>query len=195
MELNFLKKAKKNQIMAFMVVICVFILVGYSFLFLGPVMSKLTFLFQNVSRLRIKLDTAEISINSMPKLKKEIGEIRSKVDFYSNKLPREEEFPSILESLSDMAQDANVKITKILPGKDSQILVKEEVSSDIYQQKEILISAQCGYHQLGAFIVALENTERFMEVSDIEIETRKINPKRHNVRLTVKTFILKGESE
>lgn len=195
MEINFLKKAKKKQIMTFMAVVCFFILVGYFFLFLTPVVSKLTFLFQNVSGLRIRLDTAEISINSMPKLKREIEEIRSEVDFYSNKLPRKEEFPSILENLSDMAQDANVKITKILPGKDSQILIEEEARSDIYQQREILISAQCGYHQLGAFIAALENTERFMKVSAIKIEAGKVNPKRHNVQLTVKTFILRGENE
>ena len=195
MELNFLKKAKKKQVMTFMVVVCFFIVVGYFFLFFPPVMSKLTFLFQNVSRLRIRIDAAEISINSMPKLKRGIEEIRSKVDFYSNKLPREEEFPSVLENLSDMAQDAGVKITKILPSKDSQISVEGEASSDIYQQKEILISAQCGYHQLGAFIAALENAERFMEVSHIEIESGRVNPKRHSVQLTVKTFILKGESE
>ncbi len=72
MDLSFLKKVKKKQIMTFMVVACFFILVGYSFIFLKPVISKLTFLFQNVSELRIRLGTAEISINSMPKLKREI---------------------------------------------------------------------------------------------------------------------------
>ncbi|MEA3306001.1 MAG: type 4a pilus biogenesis protein PilO [Candidatus Omnitrophota bacterium] len=194
MELNFLKKAKKNQMMAFTAVVCVVILAGYFFFFLSPITLKLTFLFQEVSGLRANLGAAKVLIGSMPKLKREIKEIRSKMDFYSNKLPGEEEFPSILENLSDMAQDAGVKIIKILPykDKDSRVLVKEAVGPDIYRQKEILISAQCGYHQLGAFIAAIENSERFMEISDIEIEAGKVNPKRHSVQLTVKTFVLKG---
>ena len=74
MELNFLKKAKKNQMMAFTAVVCAVILTGYFFFFLKPITSKLTFLFQEVSGLRTNLDMAEISINSMPKLKREIEE-------------------------------------------------------------------------------------------------------------------------
>ena len=195
MRLDFLKKAKKSEIMGFTVLVCVLVVVGYYFLFLSPVASRLSFLFRESSGIQSKINKAEISINSMPKIKKEIEELRAKENFYSNKLPREEEFPAVLEDLSSMAQNSGVKITKILPMKESPISTEEVTASEIYSRKAILVTAQCGYHQLGAFIAELENAQRFMEISDIRVEAGRISPKRHNVQLIVKTFILKGESE
>jgi Tfp pilus assembly protein PilO len=193
MQLDFLKKAKKDEIILITVAACCLILVGYYFLFLAPVTSKFLLVFRGASRVGIKLADAELSINRMPMMRKEIEELRSNEDVYSSKLPREEEFPAVLESLSDMAQNAGVKITKILPVRESLPYSNEPSHPGIYQQKEIRIDAQCGYHELGTFIAALESAKRFMEVSDIRIEVGKVNPKRHNVQLTVKTFILEGE--
>lgn len=187
-----MKKAKKNEIIIYTVAASCIVFVGYYFLFLSPVISRFLSVFRKVATVQSKLNEAELSINRMPKIKEEIEELRNKADFYSNKLPKEEEFPVVLESLSDMAKNADVKITKILPVKSSTTFSEGNIQSDIYDQKEISIDAQCGYHQLGEFIAELENAERFMEVSDIKIETGKANPKRHNVQLTVKTFILKG---
>ena len=195
MRLDFLKKAKKSEIMMLTIIICGLIIGGYHFLFLSPVVSRLSFLFRETSRIQNRINKAEISIDSAPRIKKEIKELKAKEVFYSNKLPREEEFPAILEDLSGMAQSSRVKITKILPMKDSRVSSEEDAGSGIYSQKAILINAQCGYHQLGAFIAELEGAERFMEVSDIRIEAGRINPKRHNVQLIVKTFILKGENK
>ncbi len=195
MRLDFLKKAKKSEIMGLTVVICGLIIGGYHFLFLSPVVSRLSFLFRETSRIQNRINKAEISIDSAPRIKKEIKELKAKEVFYSNKLPREKEFPAILEDLSGMARSSGVKITKILPMKDSRVSSEEDTGSGIYSQKAILINAQCGYHQLGAFIAELEGAERFMEVSDIRVEAGRINPKRHNVQLIVKTFILKGGSK
>ena len=193
MQLDFLKKAKKSEIRVFTVLVCMIIVVGYYFIFLSPVTSKLPFLFRETSRMQNLINKAELSINSMPKIKKEIEGLKSKETLYSSNLPKEEEFPAILESLSNMAKSTKVKITKILPMKESRGFSEEEAASDIYRQQAILINAQCGYHQLGEFIAELEGAERFMEVSDIRIEAGLVNLKRHSVQLIVKTFILKGQ--
>lgn len=193
MKLDFLKKTKKHEFMIFAIAACFLILVGYYFLFLSPVISKFLSVFREVSRMQSKLDKAELSIERMPVIEREIDELKTKTNFYSNKLPKEEEFPEVLEDLSDMAQSAGIKITKIIPVKKSRDDFENGPHLDIYSQQGILINAQCGYHQLGTFIAALESAERFMEVSDIRIEAGKINPKRHNVQLVVKTFLLKGE--
>ena len=195
MQLDFLKKAKKSEIIAFTVLVCMIIVIGYYFLFLSPVTSKLPFLFRETSRIQTEINKAELSINSMPKIKEQIKELKSKEVLYSSNLPREEEFPAVLESLSSMAKSANIKITKILPMKESRASLEKETATNIYRQQAILINAQCGYHQLGEFIAELESAERFMEVSDIRIDAGVVNPKRHSVQLIVKTFILKGKNE
>jgi type IV pilus assembly protein PilO len=193
MKLDFLKKAKKSEIVAFTVIVSCVIVIVYYFIFLAPVMAKFLYVFSEVSRTQSRLNEAEYSVDRSPKIKKEIEELKAKAEFYSSKLPREEEFPAVLENLSDMAKNAGVKITKILPVRDSQLLPETGEHLDIYREKEISITAQCGYHQLGTFISELENSERFMKVSDIKIDAARANTKRHNIQLIVKTFILEGE--
>ena len=196
MDLNFLKKANKNEIMGLTGLACLVVIVGYYLLFLAPVASKFALLFRETSKLQNMINKAELSINSMPKIKSEIGELKSKEEFYSSKLPREEEFPAMLENLSGMARNAKVKITKILPVKNPDASSEEEGAGlKIYSEEAIVINAQCGYHQLGAFVAELESAERFMEISDIKIEAGRVNPKRHNVQLIVKAFILKSEKK
>jgi len=195
MQLDFLKKAKKNEIIAFTGLICAVILVGYFFLFLNPITSKLVDLSRKLSKLQSDLAIADLAIGSMPKLEKEVGELKNRTISYSNRLPKEEEFPALLESLSTMAQNTDVKITKIVPIKDTEAAPVEKASPPgIYQEKGILINAQCGYHQLGMFISELESAERFMEIFDITIESVKMMPRRHNVQLIVKTFVLKDKN-
>ena len=195
MQLDFLKKAKKNEILAFVAMVSAIIIIGYYFLFLTPVMAKLTSAFRESAKIQNMISKARLSINSMARMKREIEELRSREDFYGTKLPEEEEFPAVLENLSNMARNSGMKITKIMPRKDSPRPFEEAVESPIYRQQAILIDAQCGYHQLGTFIAELESAERFMKISDIKITRGKTNPKRHNVQLVVKTFILKGEDK
>lgn len=191
---DFIKKATKNEIMAFTVLICVMVIVGYFFLFLSPLIAKLSNVSRKVSKLKGDLTIADFAIGDMPKLGSEIEELKKNAIVYSNKLPKEEEFPALLESLSRMAQNTDVKITKILPAKDTETHAPEKSTLCIYQERKILIDAQCGYHQLGTFISELENAERFMEISNITIESLKAAPRRHNVQLIVKTFILKDKN-
>ncbi|MFH0839947.1 MAG: type 4a pilus biogenesis protein PilO [Candidatus Omnitrophota bacterium] len=194
MDMDFLKKAKKNEILAFTGLICAVILVGYFLLFLNPMLSKLFDVSRKVAKLQSDLSIAELSIDSMPKMKKEIADLKNKALSYINKLPKEDELPALLESLSMMAQGADVKITKIVPIKDTEVAKDaKNPKASIYEEKGILVHAQCGYHQLGTFIAQLENAERFMDISDITIESIKTAPKRHNVQLIVKTFVLKDK--
>ena len=196
MELDFLKKAKKNEILALTALIGAIILVGYFLLFLNPMLSKLFDLSRKVSKLESDINIADLAIGSAPKLEKEIEDLKSKAMSYSNKLPREEELPALLENLSTMAQNTDIKITKIFPTKDAETAADPKAAkSGIYQEKGISINAQCGYHQLGTFISEMEGAERFMEISDITIESVKTTPKRHNVQLIVKTFVLKDKAK
>ncbi|MDD5680621.1 MAG: type 4a pilus biogenesis protein PilO [Candidatus Omnitrophica bacterium] len=196
-KLDFLKKAKKNEIIVFTVLICGIILIGYVLLFFNPIISKLSDISRKVSKMQSDLNIASLSIESMPKMEKEVSGLKQKAIAYSNKLPREEEFPALLERLSAMAQTADVKITKIAPIKDADSTAAEKTVSPsaIYQAKGIMVNAQCGYHQLGNFISELERDERFMDVSDITIESVKTAPRRHNVQLIVKTFVLKDKNQ
>ncbi len=193
MELTFLKKAKKNEILAMTVVGCLAIAAGYYFLFLSPVFERVLLTSKEVANLQNRIDEAHRSIDAIPRLRDEIRELETKEAYYHTRLSKEEEFTQLLEHLSDIAQHAGVKITKILPLKVPQHTSEDAEANEIYAEKKILINAYCGYHQLGTFVASLESSERFMEIDDILIESRKNNPSLHNVQLVIQTFILKEE--
>ena len=187
-----MKKAKKSEITAFVILACCIVFACYYLTFLSPAISRFLSLYREVSATQCKLDAAELSIDRTAQIKKEIDLLKHKADFYRNKLPKEEEYPEVLESLSKIAKSAGVKITKILPSRDVIEHSERDPGTDIYTKRIINITAQCGYHQLGKFIAEMESAERFMEVSDISITSLKTSPKRHDILLLVNTYILKG---
>ena len=66
---------------------------------------------------------------------------------------------------------------------------KKESPSAIYEELPIALTARSGYHELGAFINQLENSERIFMVKTIEIKADPSDPKRHHATLVVETFV------
>jgi Tfp pilus assembly protein PilO len=54
----------------------------------------------------------------------------------------------------------------------------------------IAVNARAGFHELGKFFSAIENSGRFMKVADISIKSNKASPKKHDVELVVVTYTL-----
>ena len=125
--------------------------------------------------------------------KDDLKEQGQKVESYEKKLPVEQEIPALLENLSDMAKDSNIKIVSIVPAmpKDNNPGNK----SLIYREIPILITAKSGYHELGHFLNSLENADRFMKVVDINIKANKASPKKHDVELMICTYVLLPENK
>jgi Tfp pilus assembly protein PilO len=59
-----------------------------------------------------------------------------------------------------------------------------------YIEIPITINLRCSYHDLGRFINMIENSDRFMKVTDLTINTNP-DPMVHNIRLIVNIFVLK----
>ncbi|MCX5680091.1 MAG: type 4a pilus biogenesis protein PilO, partial [Candidatus Omnitrophica bacterium] len=54
----------------------------------------------------------------------------------------------------------------------------------------ILINARSGYHELGKLLSNMENADRFMKVSDIQIKSNSQLPRKHEVEILVLTYVL-----
>lgn len=121
---------------------------------------------------------------------KTITSYGEKIDRYEKMLPAEKEIPALLEDLSAMARDSNIKILGITPVVAAPEKNNRPRAAGIYQEIPILINAKSGYHELGDFINNLENARRFMKVIDIGIRANKGTPEKHDVELIVMTYIL-----
>ncbi len=185
---------KKNdpKTMLLMVLVAAFIFVLYFWLFVQPQLARLTDTLGRFGKVRNELKTAEINVARIEKLQTDVNAFKEKVDNYEKRLPAEQEIPNFLGSISDMARSSNVKIVAITP---IPVAAKESKAqkAQIYQEMPILISAKCGYHELGQFLSKLENADRFMKVVDIDMIASKTTPKKHDVELVVSTFILLKE--
>ena len=140
-----------------------------------------------MNKAQSELNSAQTDAARIATLKKSIVSFEAKVDKYEKMLPAQQEIPSLLESLSDMAKSSGIKIVGIMP-----VAAKEEKfqKEQIYKETPILISAKSGYHELGRFVSDMENSDRFMKVADIQIKVSAATPKKHDVELLVLTYVL-----
>lgn len=146
-------------------------------------------------KMKKEIRSARTLIKDFEKLKSNLEERKQKIESYEKKLPAEQEIPALLENLSDMARDSDVKIEGIAPVASHFKDDKSAKKSSIYREIPILITAKSGYHELGHFLNKLENADRFMKVIDMDIKADKANLKKHEVQLMVCTYTLLSENK
>lgn len=129
---------------------------------------------------------AGTDISRIDIFRKEIDVNKGKIEKYEKMLPVEQEIPGILEELSTMARNSGIKIVGITPVVENKV----ERRNQVYQEIPIVISAKCGYHELGSFLANIENSSRFMKVADIEIKANKASPRKHDVELILVSYML-----
>ena len=76
-----------------------------------------------------------------------------------------------------------------MPLRDSQNLELENDEGK-YFSLSILINAMGSYHNIGRFFNRIESNPTFMSISDFDIASRNTDPTHHELRMTVKVFIL-----
>ena len=157
----------------------------YLFIFFIPGAKGLCAKLRQCAKIKRQIQTVNKDWGQKEVLKKKITRIGEKINYYEKKLPGEKEIPAILENLSRAAQKLNVRISEIKP------LDQVELGQKVYYSVPILVSAECGYHQLGRFINALEKADRFMKISDIKIEAASDAHCRHQAQLIVVTYVMK----
>lgn len=179
-----LQKVNPQAINALVVILVIVLYLG---LFLGSKIKQISYLLPQVSQLKAKITNTEKDWANIDAFKKKISQLNEKIDYYEKRLPSEKEVPVVLEYLSSSARKLNVRITEIEPVEQSGDKADKSL---IYYNVPILLRAECGYHQLGRFLNELERADRFMKISDIEIETDLYRGNPLYVELTIVTYVM-----
>jgi len=182
-----LKKNQKQMAILIAAAVILALLAYFNFL-LKPQVVKISGIRSELSKASSDLRTARADIAKIKSMKKAIEEYNTKIGQYEKTLPTEEGIPDLLESLSNMAKNANMRIAGIVPV-DSKNLKPQ---GRVYQEIPIMVTAKAGYHELGRFLSSLESSDRFIKVADIQIKAGKADPKKHDVELLVVTYVLLG---
>ena len=188
-------KSKQTQILLLIMLASFMGAAAYLYFVFVPQVIRVFELTVSTGKMKSELKSARVVIKDFERLKNGLKERSQKVESYEKKLPAEQEIPALLENLSNMAKDSDIKIVGIVPAASSFKDDNPVKKSLIYREIPILITANSGYHELGHFLNNLENADRFMKVVDIDIKANKTSPKKHDVELMVCTYILLPENK
>ncbi len=186
-----LDKSKKKILLVYVSALLL-ILVGYFCLFLRPSVAKLAGLIPEIRESKIAIKSVQNDLLYEDKLNKRLKILQEKLAGYEKRLSREKELPVLLENLSEMAKESQVRILGIIPY-DTRLKARKDTGEEksVYQEVPIAISAQSGYHELGSFINRLENDQRYMQVSHMKIKPSHVDKDQHKIEFVVYAYTFK----
>ncbi|MFH1655607.1 MAG: type 4a pilus biogenesis protein PilO [Candidatus Omnitrophota bacterium] len=140
--------------------------------------------------LKTYIDLTLTNFEAIAQLQERLQGSKEGVEDIEKRVPSEEDIPLILEDISTASNDTMIKIFQMKPMRQK----KEEMLKSAlgqYYRIPISIDAKGSYHSFGKFLSTLENSEIFMSVDYLEINPSAKDLRRHNISLTINTFIFK----
>lgn len=163
-----------------------------------PLQREARRLAQEVQSARQRVGTLEAAVANEQSLRAQYQQWDEKVQSLRVFLPAQEELPAVLERLSALANQTQVKIETIFPQRSPGDRKPAEGSSGksaptqpgpgAYEEALIQVEALAGYHQLGAFLGAVESGDKPVRVSSLHMVGNPKEPKRHHIKLLLRAY-------
>jgi len=122
-------------------------------------------------------------------LKKNLEISRLQFNNLNDKIRPIQEVPSILDTISSVANENSVKIDQLEPDKAHQEVLKSTPDAKYYALP-LEIKAHCGYHMFGHFLNKLENGNMFFVMKDFIIQNGDKDVNSHSFSLTIKVILV-----
>ena len=173
----------------------------YSTMFIGPLWRKATSLGQQVRSARQEFSVLERVTANEAAIQAQHEQLNRTVKSLRSLLPAEEELPAVIEFLSDLASQTQVKIQTIFPQRplgsreavSAGTAAGESEEPEVYKKIPIQIDALAGYHQLGTFLNLVEESTRPMQLASLRISGSDKEPKRHEIKMVILSYFAAGE--
>jgi Tfp pilus assembly protein PilO len=136
-------------------------------------------------------DTLQVQTDKqrINQLRKNLQDSRLQLSALSARVRPVQEVPSILTTISSIANEYGVKIEQLDPEKGQQETLKA-ASADKYYALPVLIKARCGYHMFGRFLNKLEGEDMFFIMKDFIIQNDGANTNSHLFSLTLDIILV-----
>jgi type IV pilus assembly protein PilO len=119
---------------------------------LGEVQTELQQVAAELQRLRA-------AAANLPRLERELADMRQRWDALSGLLPLESEMAALLSEVTTAGMRAGVQFTHFEPQPPEQM--------ELFQEHPVRLAVTGGYHQVGIFFDNLCNLSRIVDISDI----------------------------
>jgi Tfp pilus assembly protein PilO len=156
--------------------------------------AKLAAINPEIAELSGKLSTAKTEIARMGQYRQNSQNLQKDIVQLNLLIKTKEEVPLILENISRMANENDVKIDQIMPMTTTSEPIM--VNSDgKYYSIPISIEARSGYHEFGKFMNQMETEGVFFKMYEFKMASRGESLKQHFVHMIMDTIIVEKGAE
>lgn len=170
----------------------------YAAYIIGPLKREADKLGREVNSTRQHVATLEAAITNEIALRRQYEQVLERVQGMRALLPAREEVADVIQDLSTLAAQANIKIETIFPqprpGSELKGEARQSGGPAVYEKIMVQIDALAGYHQLGSFLSLVESGRRPMRISSLRIAGNPREPKRHFIKLLIQAYFATGKS-
>lgn len=189
------KLSKREQKTVLLVgMLGIFILYVYVQYVLFPLSRQAKAVGSQVRQVREQLRMIEMVLTNEEQVRHQHDELERTVTSLRSLLPPEERLSAVIERLSDIASQTQVKIQTIFPQREAAedelaaALKPANSKPPVYKMTPIQIDALAGFHELGAFLSLVETGTSPMEISSLRISSNANQIRRHQVKLVLNVF-------
>lgn len=118
-----------------------------------------------IDKTKAEISKALARIKDEPKFQRELAEVQAQFDEVVLKLPKKQEIPYLLTSISDLGRAVGLEFMSFAPG--------AEVQQDFYAEIPINMVLRGPYHSVGAFLDRVSKLERIVTANTIRMGTPK----------------------
>lgn len=192
MKLNLSKRDQKTILLVGM--LSIFILYVYAQFVLFPLSRQAKEVGGQVRQVREQLRVIEMVLTNEEQVRHQHDELERTVTSLRDLLPPEEELSAVIERLSDLASQTQVKIQTIFPQREAAedqltaALKQANGKPPVYKMIPIQIDALTGFHELGAFLSLVETGTSPMEIASLRVSSNTNQIRRHQVKLVLNVF-------
>lgn len=172
----------------------VFVFLLDYFILMRPQLGTLNKISPEIKILKEDIEKAKTDIEKESFYRGEISRLQEEVDQANIKLRSKEEVPLILEYISRIADEHDLKIDQIMPDVEAQEVVLEK-SEKAYFNLPILIDARSSFHNFGKFINGLENGDIFLTIAAFTVAKSDNDRRLHTIKITLNALVFGNVEE
>ena len=151
---------KKFKIAILVAALLIPALLFYFFVF-DPKTKEQKRLNSQIEKTRADISKAQAAIKRWPEVQKELEEVQAKFEETVVKLPKSQEIPHLLRSISDLGRAVGLEFMSFAPG--------PERPQDFYAEIPINMVLRGPYHSVGAFLDRVAKLERIVTADTIKM--------------------------
>jgi len=136
------------------------------------------------------IDKLNKELSNLEEQKRKMAGTSKEAILKAKKIIADEEIPLLLNEISDIANNNQIKIMQLKPAKEVKDLKHSNTpKAEAFGLRLITLELICDYHNFGKFLNILENNQVFLAVEELKISPIAGNYFSQNVRTVLKTYV------